>query len=313
MHTPAPRSSASVLNGSLPVNTPPQPGDHLVSPRKGYSHHGICVGHNRVIHFAGWADAQESGPIEEVDLEEFSRGNTINVVQHTTAATPDLIVQRARSRLGETDYNVFSNNCEHFCNWCVTGIHDSDQIDARLPVATALTSAVPFLATRTLIAGSGASMMSGLAAVGGFVGGGAVAGIAALGLVPAIGMAAAINRTVLAEHNSMNDTERRSRQIGRIASYAGAGAGTAGSIAAISAIGASGLSAAGITSGLATIGGLVGAGMGVGVAIATSAPLLAAAGTGYTAYKVAQAIAQRTTRPMDAAIEGSPASKVPRQ
>ena len=293
MHNPDNHSPVSFPDGSSRHHATLQRGAHLVSPRRGYSHHGIFVGGNRVIHFAGWANGQASGPVEEVSLETFCGGNPISVVHHGTTILPDEIVRRARSCLGNTDYSVFSNNCEHFCTWCATDVHDSDQIDSRLPVATALTSAVPFLATSTFIAGSGASMMSGLAAVGGLIGGGAVAGIAALGLAPALGMAAAVNSTVLREHKTMDYAERRSRKIGRLASYAGAGAGTAGSIAAVSSLGAAGLSGAGITSGLAAVGSLVGAGMGAGVAIASAAPLLAAVGTGYTAYKVAQAITRR--------------------
>ncbi|WP_439839782.1 lecithin retinol acyltransferase family protein [Aeromonas caviae] len=29
----------------------PQPGDHLVSPRAGYQHHGLYLGDHQVIHY----------------------------------------------------------------------------------------------------------------------------------------------------------------------------------------------------------------------------------------------------------------------
>jgi hypothetical protein len=38
-------------------------------------------------------------------------------------------VHRARARLGEDRYNVLTNNCEHFCEWCVRGEPRSDQVD----------------------------------------------------------------------------------------------------------------------------------------------------------------------------------------
>ena len=38
------------------------------------------------------------------------------------------IVARARSRLGENMYDVLRNNCEHFCEWCVTGRKRSQQV-----------------------------------------------------------------------------------------------------------------------------------------------------------------------------------------
>lgn len=42
--------------------------------------------------------------------------------------TPEETVARARSRIGETKYNFFTNNCEHFAIWCKTGVSESIQI-----------------------------------------------------------------------------------------------------------------------------------------------------------------------------------------
>lgn len=38
-------------------------------------------------------------------------------------------IQRAISRIGENDYGLFSNNCEHFKNWVHLGKEISDQVD----------------------------------------------------------------------------------------------------------------------------------------------------------------------------------------
>ena len=106
-----------------------------------------------------------------------------------------------------------------------------------------------------------------------------------------------MNRTVLADSKAQDRKERSVRQLGRIASYAGALAGTAGSVAAVSGMGAvAGLSGSGITTGLAAIGGLIGMGMGAGVAIATTAPVIAAAAVGYTTYKAAKTIPKAADR-----------------
>lgn len=46
--------------------------------------------------------------------------------------TPEETVARARSRLGETSYNILTNNCEHFAIWCKTGVSESLQVNNML-------------------------------------------------------------------------------------------------------------------------------------------------------------------------------------
>ena len=46
--------------------------------------------------------------------------------------SPKETVHRARSRLGESSYNLATNNCEHFAIWCKTGISESHQVNALL-------------------------------------------------------------------------------------------------------------------------------------------------------------------------------------
>ena len=42
--------------------------------------------------------------------------------------SPDETVERARSRMGEDQYDLLCNNCEHFAIWCKTGIAESHQV-----------------------------------------------------------------------------------------------------------------------------------------------------------------------------------------
>jgi hypothetical protein len=137
-------------------------------------------------------------------------------------------------------------------------------------------------------AAGGAGMMSGLAAVGGVVGGGAVAGIGVLGAAP-IAAAQMVMNQVLEDDARLSNEEREARAVGRTMTTVGAVAGTAGTVGTIAAAGSvAGLSGAGITSGLAAIGGTVGGGMGAGIAITVAAPAVVAAGVGYGAYKIWQ-------------------------
>jgi hypothetical protein len=42
--------------------------------------------------------------------------------------SPGKTLKRAKSLIGRTDYNLVSNNCEHFAYWCKTGRHESSQV-----------------------------------------------------------------------------------------------------------------------------------------------------------------------------------------
>lgn len=269
-------------------------GAHLVTPRTGYTHHGVYIGNGEVIHYSGLADGLESGPIEITDLESFTASNGIEIKTYQNSFSPESIVKRAKSRIGEMSYNVFNNNCEHFCLWCITGSHTSYQVDNVTWISSPSVGHIAGLAARGVVAASGsvaglsgAGIMSGLASTGALVGGGAVAGIGLSGAVPGVAMASLVNSTVLADNDALETEERESRAVGRVASYTGAAAGTAGSIAAVSAMGTTaGLSAAGISSGLAAIGSTVGGGMAAGVVITAAAPVVAATAVGYGVYKL---------------------------
>jgi Lecithin retinol acyltransferase len=117
------------------------PGMHLVTSRLGYVHHGVYVGRGMVVHYAGLCQWLHSGPVEEVTLSRFSMGRAVQIVEHGESKySPQEIVLRARSRLGENEYHVLRNNCEHFCNWCISGRSRSTQVER--PLASTLRALV---------------------------------------------------------------------------------------------------------------------------------------------------------------------------
>ena len=90
-------------------------GAHLVTPRRGYLHHGIYVGDDRVVHYAGWSRKMLRGPLQETSLAEFADGRAVTVKASARAAyAAEEVVARARSRLGKNRYRLTTNNCEHF-------------------------------------------------------------------------------------------------------------------------------------------------------------------------------------------------------
>jgi hypothetical protein len=100
-----------------------------------YKHYGIDCGDGTVIHYR-----KPSEVIEQTDFATFSRGNPVYVAEYSEGFgyIPDVVVERAKSRLREQEYNLLSNNCEHFASWCKTGISDSKQIRNYLPAITTL-------------------------------------------------------------------------------------------------------------------------------------------------------------------------------
>mgnify|MGYP000087676285 CR=1 FL=1 len=122
-------------------------GDHLVTTRTGYTHHGLYVGNNEVIHYS-------SDLIEKTSLYEFSNGNEVRIKSHIFRTYDDYVsVERAYSRLGEDWYNVIANNCEHFVTWCIVGFHSSSQVNTMIAsIATGYELATAASSARTAYA-----------------------------------------------------------------------------------------------------------------------------------------------------------------
>ena len=100
--------------------------DHLQVPRRHglFNHHGIDLGDGTVAHYL------EGREILRSPVSEFSQGEVVSVMEHTNASPTGVTLRRAMSRLGEQNYNLLFNNCEHFATWCKTGRHRSEQVDS---------------------------------------------------------------------------------------------------------------------------------------------------------------------------------------
>ena len=101
--------------------------DHLQVPRQHglFNHHGIDLGDGTVAHYL------EGREILRSPMEDFSRGLVTTTVDYPAGgcSPPGITVRRAMGRLGEQNYNLLFNNCEHFAHWCKTGRHRSNQVE----------------------------------------------------------------------------------------------------------------------------------------------------------------------------------------
>ena len=120
--------------------------DHLEVPRHHgiFNHHGIDLGDGTVAHYL------EGREIIRSPYEEFGQGQALRVINHPDALPVGLTLRRAMGRLGEHDYNLLFNNCEHFATWCKTGRHRSHQVDSVLERARSWGEVMPSALIRGL-------------------------------------------------------------------------------------------------------------------------------------------------------------------
>lgn len=112
-------------------------GDHIRVLINGYYHHGIYIGNDEVVQFGHPFDMYQDHSLIKViksPIEDFLRGGFLEVRQYTkkelkTKHKNAFIVEVALSKIGEGDYNLLYNNCEHFANYCVFGKKESKQVD----------------------------------------------------------------------------------------------------------------------------------------------------------------------------------------
>lgn len=266
-------------------------GDHIYVDRGIYTHHGVEMGGGWVIHFAAVDGTKSGAVIRWATIDDFAGDDTVQVRAYGLRFDAGQTAARAQSMLGKSGYDLFANNCEHFATWCVAGEHSSAQVEAAASGAgvVGVGAVVPSLGVGIVAsvgeaaAMSGPNLMSGLAAVGGSVVGGMVILGGASGLLAGGTMCIALR-----DKPMLPDEERQARRVGRYGAIGGAALGVGVAVHTVGAMGVAGYSAAGLTSGLAAFGGVIGGGMAQGVLATLFSPALFAAGIGYLLYRVAR-------------------------
>ena len=115
----------------------PSFGDQIRVNRGIYYHHGIYASDDCVYHFAAPEGAEtnpDNARVITVSLESFLKGGLLEVREYTeeeqkTKRAPEEIIEYAKEHIGESGYNIISNNCEHFSNRCAFGESKSSQVD----------------------------------------------------------------------------------------------------------------------------------------------------------------------------------------
>lgn len=123
-------------------------GDHIVQRGafgiKDLTHHALYIGDGLVLHYYGnpyihpglfskFSCSIRIDPITVLN-KRAKHANAMYIVQthpHQQFDS-DVVVKRGLVRLGEQDYNLFTNNCEHFVNWAIDDKHHSHQVHTLL-------------------------------------------------------------------------------------------------------------------------------------------------------------------------------------
>lgn len=109
--------------------------DHLIVRRRGYTHHAIDLGDGYVVQYGrGVADAAEAC-VQITSRAKFAKGRPVEQGTSPCAYSSDEVVRRALHRVGEREYHVLWNNCEHFVTWCRSGRRVSRQTERFVTVA----------------------------------------------------------------------------------------------------------------------------------------------------------------------------------
>jgi hypothetical protein len=263
-----------------------------------------------VIHYWSPESGGKQGSAVRVStLVDFVDGGEVKLVKYGRRFSAEATVARAESMLGQTDYNLFSNNCEHFATWCVVGEHSSAQIEevesgvffagsaevARRVGPRAVTSvgkATP---------GSGANMMSGLKTIGG---GHAKNGIIVLATAGAV-VGAGSMYLAFRDKEHLPADERTARKAARVGGVVGGAGGVGLVIYSVGALGVAGYGATGLSSGLSAFGTPLGGGMTAGLAVATVTPLLCVALLALTFYYLARWLQPRSTTETQAVVQSA--------
>lgn len=116
----------------------PKEGDIIrISIGRNMHHYGIFVSDSEVIQYGRSSDIfknKEEVKVLSTSINEFLNGKFLEVREYSlkeklSKNNKDKIIKLARSRIGETKYDILNNNCEHFVNECVFNKHESSEAE----------------------------------------------------------------------------------------------------------------------------------------------------------------------------------------
>ena len=115
----------------------PYPGAHIRVQVGEIYHHGIYIGNDEVVQFGLPFDIRnvpDKIKVIKSDISDFLNGGFLEVREFSKKEkklknSDSKIVEIALSKLGEGNYDIIHNNCEHFVNECIFNSKKSKQVE----------------------------------------------------------------------------------------------------------------------------------------------------------------------------------------
>lgn len=107
-----------------------------------FKHYGIIYGFDENETF--WIIENNLNGVECVTLHDFLNGQEVYGIKPNYLDI-DIILERAKQKSFKL-YNARYNNCEHFVNYCITGISSSEQSENTVSFANVLFSVIEIYA-----------------------------------------------------------------------------------------------------------------------------------------------------------------------
>lgn len=103
-------------------------------------HVGVVSDRMYGLHSSVISNSHRAGRVIEEPLPVFAGGRPVHVVGYLGNLSPQQVLQRARSRIGEA-WDLLRWNCEHFVRWA----HDTRPYSPQLITGAALLAAIALL------------------------------------------------------------------------------------------------------------------------------------------------------------------------
>lgn len=118
-------------------NKIPEEGDWIRVKIEFSFHHALYISDEEVLHYCspeGYSIFNPHLTFQSTSLQIFSNNNPIEIRSFTAEENlikniPEKVIEKALSLVGESEYDIYFNNCEHIINECFFNKRESEHTE----------------------------------------------------------------------------------------------------------------------------------------------------------------------------------------